>query len=492
MTDMRRYLACGAAVLLAMAAAMVWTPVHAATSLQFSIKDARAYSYKVSLHRDVVRNLPPTCDPATDPYECDEGRYNHKPNCPKGIELGREGKLPKTEPPPDVTPTEGGAGDETGGTKPPQSSPVRLNEILALGSLSHLGGAVKEATGLASEQYIELSGRGEPESHTESDGFSPNKPSWEERCFPEQENEEDANDYVHTMSRSFGNISTQHLAECFKRGCAFQAPTPGTFGATAEKGRSVVSLAEDGSQLRADLSAKVEDLNYGDGAFTVESIETHVKISSDGTPQRLRWSVTSTASGAELGGQPVTLPPGQVVSVPGLSVGVAAPYVEASADGGQLTLVAPGLMIAQDEQAAFFGGAEFYGSFGEFADTSFGGPPTIDPGAQVSSGSDTGFDSGVALGSSGVSVGGPGLSGGVAIGTTSEGDDPVAAGETSEILVYEQATGRGAVAGILAVGMIGWFLLITRWVQRFPWGRRLIALQPFRLIDWLYRSFVKA
>lgn len=485
----RSAVALGVAV-LSIASAGMWQPAGAQSSLQFSIKDARAYSYKVSLHRDVVRNLPPTCDPEEDPYECDEGRYNHKPNCPKGIEIGRKGKLPKAEPPEDVTPTEGGAGDETGGERPPQSSPVRFNEILALGSASHLGGAVKEASGLASEQYIELSGRGEPESHTESDGFSPNKRSWEERCWPKQENEEDANDYVHTMSRSFETITTQHLAECFRRGCAFQLPTPGSFGATAEKGRSIVTIGEEGSQVRAEMAAKVEDLNYGDGAFTVESIETHVKVSSDGTPQRLRWSVTSTASGAKFGGQSVTLPPGQVVSLPGFSVGVAAPYVEAASDGGRLTIVAPGLMIAHDEQAAFFGGAEFYGSFGEFADSSFGGPQ-IDPGAEVSAGSTTGFDSGVSVGSPGVSVGGPGLSGGVTIGTT-DPDDPVGAGATSEILVFEQATGRGAVAAILVAGLMGWFLLLTRWLQRYTWGRRLSALQPFRLVDWLYRAFVKA
>jgi len=489
---MRRYLACSGVALLSVAVSMVWTPVRAQESLQFSIKEARAFSYKASLHRDVVRNLPPTCDPEEDPYECDEGRYNHKPNCPKGIELGRTGKLPKVEPPDDVDPIEGGAGDETGGARPPQSSPVRLNEILALGSTSHLGGTVEEATGLASEQYIELSGRGEPESHTESDGFSPNKRSWEERCWPEQENKDDANDYVHTMSRSFDSIRTEHLAECFRRGCAFQAPTPGTFGATAEKGRSLVTLQEKGTQVVGEMAAKVEDLNYGEGAFTVESIETIVKVSSDGTPQRLRWSVISTASGAKLGGQPVTLPPGQVVSVPGLSVGVAAPWVEASSDGGQLRIVAPGLMVAHEEQAVFFGGAEFYGSFGELAAEGLVVAPEIDPGAEVSSGSDVGFDSGVAVGSSGVSVGGPGLSGGVALGTSTETGEPVAAGATSEILVYEQATGVGSVAGVLAVGLIGWFLLITRWIQRFPWGKRLIALQPFRLIDWLYRSFVKA
>lgn len=485
----RRHLYVTVAALLG--AAVLPTSGNAAPSLQFSIKEARSYAYKTSLNRDVVRNLPPTCDPDSDPYECDEGRYNHKPNCPKGIEIGPAGKAPDPKARKDVDPTEGGAGDETGGQEPPQSSPVRFQRIMSLGSLSHLGGAVKEAAGLASEQYIDLSGRGEPEAHTESQAFSPNKAAWEERCFPEQENSEDANDYVHVMSRSKNSVATYQLARCYRRGCNFQAPTPGTFGASAERAESIVELAESGSQVVGELSAIVEDVNWGNGQLRIESIETHVAFSSDGTSVRLRWSVTSTASGARFAGQPIALPPGQVVSLPGMSVGVAAPYVEASPDGSQLTMVAPGLMIAHEEQAAFFGGAELYASFGEFAgDPGFGGGPEIDLGSEPADVS-SGFDSSVGFDTGEVGVGGPGLSGGVAIG--SPGDDstaPVAAGG-EELLVYRQATGRGAVAGLLAVGLLSWLLLLGRWLQRFSWGRRIFLAQPFRLFDWIYRAFVK-
>ena len=467
------------------------TPSGAQTSLQFSVKEARAYAYKASLNRDVVRNLPPTCDPATDPYECDEGRYNHKPNCPKGIEIGPDGKAPEPKPQKDVEPTEGGAGDETGGQEPSQSSPVRFQRIMSLGSLSHLGGAVKEAAGLATEQYIDLSGRGEPDAHTESEAFSPNKAPWEERCFPEQESSEDANDYVHVMSRSKDSISTYHLARCYRRGCTFQAPTPGTLGASAERAESIVELAEEGSQVVGELTSVVEDVNWGDGQLRIESIETHLTFSSDGTAARLRWSVTSTASGARLAGQPISLPPGQVVTLPGMSVGVAAPYVEASPDGSQLTMVAPGLMIAHDEQAAFFGGAELYASFGEFAgDPTFGGGPTVDEAAEPADVS-SGFESSVGFDTGGVDIGGPGLSGGVAIGSpTGSSTDPIAAGG-EELLVYRQATGVGAVAGLLALGLLGWLLLLGRWLQRFSWGRRIFLAQPFRLFDWIYRAFVK-
>ena len=476
----------GFAVIFLVAASSL--PARAA-SLQFSIKESRAFAYKASLQRDIVRNLPPTCDPADDPYGCDEGRYNHKPNCPGGLEIGPRGKIPNPNPPTGVDPTEGGAGDDTGGTEPPQSSPVRLNHIVTSGSLSHLGGAVKEASGFASQSYIDLSGRLEPEAHTESVAFSPNKAAWEERCWPKQENPEDANDYVHVMSRSDESVATKHLSECFKRGCTFEAPTPGTFGASAELARSTVDLAKEGTKVVAELSAIVEDLSYGDGAFTVESIETHVSISSDGTPQRLRWSVTSTASGARAGGQPIALPPGQVISLPGFSVGVAAPYVDAPADGSRLTMIAPGLMIAHEEQAAFFGGAEFYGSFGEAAAQGFNPAPQIDESATGSS-DVSGFEGGVAVGGSGVSVGGPGLSGGVAL-SNDPSSTPLAAEGTSELLVYRQATGRGAVAGLLALGLFGWLLILGRWLQRFSWGRRILLAQPFRLIDWIYRAFVK-
>ncbi|MDQ3962589.1 MAG: hypothetical protein M3277_01525 [Actinomycetota bacterium] len=474
-----------------LAAALLPVPNAAAASLQFSVKEGRAYAYKASLNRDVVRNLPPRCDPATDPYECDEGRYNHKPNCPKGIEIGPEGKAPDPKPRKDVTPTEGGAGDETGGQEPPQSSPVRFNRMMSLGSLSHLGGAVKEAAGLASDQYIDLSGRGQPEAHTESQAFSPNKASWEERCFPKQENSEDANDYTHVMSRSKDSVATYHLARCYRRACNFQAPTPGTFGASAERAESIVELAESGSQVVGELSAIVEDVSWGDGQLKIESIETHLAFSSDGTSSRLRWSVTSTASGARFAGQPISLPPGQVVNLPGMSVGVAAPYVEATSDGSQLTMVAPGLMVAHSEQSAFFGGAELYASFGETAGgLSFGGGPEIDPGAGPGDVSGS-FGSSVGFGGGSVDIGGPGLSGGIAIGSpTSNGTEPVATGG-EELLVYRQATGRGTVAGLLALGFLGWLLLLGRWLQRFSWGRRIFLAQPFRLFDWIYRAFIK-
>ena len=51
---------------------------------------------------------------------------------------------------------------------------------------------------------------------------------------------------------------------------------------------------------------------------------------------------------------------------------------------------------------------------------------------------------------------------------------------------------RGAVAGIIALGILGWALLLGRWLQRFGWGHKLNRMQPFRTVDWLYRAFVKS
>jgi hypothetical protein len=458
-------------------------------NLSYSIKEARAYAYKASLSKEAIEAVGRVapCDPAEDPYECDEGRYNHEPNCPPKIALGPEGKAPKPASP-DTESTEGGAGDTTAETEPPQSSPVRLNEIISLATLSRFG-PIKEAAGFASKQYVDLSGRSEPEAHTESEAYSGNKAPYEERCFP-KEGAQEGNDYAHQLSRSFKDVHTYHLSECYREGCSgFGEPTPGMFGASAERAVSIVELEEVGSKVVGTLSANLEELSYGSGAFTVDSIETFVRFESDGTPQGLEWSVTSTASGVHMAGQKITLPPGEMLAGPGFAVGMATPYVAAEADGSKIRIVAPGLVIAHDEQAAYFGGAETSAGFGEGLGVGF--IPSGNTGNDFSDTADTSDDfSSNDFGGGAASFGSDTFGGGVALGAT-DTSDPLAAEPSSEVLIYEQATGRGAVAAIVALGIIGWFLLLGRWLQRFTWGRKLYQLQPFRTIDWLYRAFVK-
>lgn len=473
------------AVLVALAVSVAPRVVAADESLSYSIKEARSYAYKVSLIKEIIENAP-KCKPEDDPkYKCDEGQYNHEPNCPKEIAIGPSGKLPDAKPPEGVTPIEGGAGDGTGGERPPSSSPVRLNELIALGTVSHFG-PVKEAAGFASKAYVDLSGRSDPERHTESAIQSSNKADYEERCGPEDKAKE-GNDYVHVLSHSFESVKTYHYAECFRRGCQWGGI--GNFGADAERARSITHLFENDGQIHMILSTKIEDLSYGSGAFTVDAVETFVDVSSDGTAGGLKWSVSSTASGAKLGGQPVALPPGQIVTGPGFSVGMAAPYVATEDDGSQIRVEAPGLIIATTEQTVHFAGAEGGAGLGETLDYEFqGGGGT---GAQPDTGSDdndfsTSADTGSAV------LGGASFGGGVAIGPATSAGDPVAASPATELLIYEQATGRGAVAGIVALGVLGWLLLMGRWLQRFGWGKKLYRLQPFRTVDWLYRAFVKS
>jgi hypothetical protein len=440
---------------------------------------------KASLDEDAFENIP-ECDPDEHDYRCDYSRYNHKPNCPKAVEIGARGKAPEPKPPPKVEPVSGGSGDSADSAPserpPPQSSPVRYNRIITSGSASRLLGT-REAAGFGGQTWVDLSGVRDPQAFSQTNAFT-QQANWEERCNPREE-AKNGDSYAHVMSRSDEGIETYHLSECHKRECAFEAPTVGTFGASAEKARTIVHLDETKSEVTGSISAVVEDLSYGEGAFTVESLRTFVEFSSDGTQQGLKWAVASTASGAKFGGQPVSLPPGRMVSLPGFSVGVAAPFVKATEDGSQLTVVAAGLTIAHEKQAMFFGGAELYASFGEDASLpAFGG---LGPVSGTGGSADLGLGGGLGGGTGGVSVGGR-FTGRTPL---AEEAPPAAAEPQDEVLVYEIATGRGAVASLLALGAIAAFLMAGRWLQRFAWGRRLYRAPPLKAIDWIYRAFVK-
>ncbi|MCA1708665.1 MAG: hypothetical protein LC808_37435, partial [Actinobacteria bacterium] len=328
-------------------------PATSKPRLIYSVKEARAYAVKASLSKEVIEAVP-KCKPEDDPqYHC--AGYNHKPNCPKPIAIGRDGKAPQPNAPKDVEATRGYAGGGKGDIPPPESSPVRVNRFLALAKLTHVF-EVKEAGGLASSIFTDLSGRSEPEAHTESEGYG-NKANYEERCYwSDGSNDKDA--YEHFLSRSSQTLHTYHLAECKGRQCQFGA------GVNAEHARSIVELAEVRGHLVARVRSSVDGLSFGDGVFTVDSVETYAEFESDGTPEGLRWSVTSTASGGKLGGQPIALPPGETVSGPGFSAGMSEPYVDAPPDGRTITIVAPGLHFGSEQQSVFFGGAELRASVG--------------------------------------------------------------------------------------------------------------------------------
>ena len=459
------------------------TPASSKPQLIYSIKEARAYAVKASLAKEVIEAVP-KCKPEEDPYQCAE--YNHKPNCPKPVAIGRDGKAPEPSAPEEATPLTGGSGMEQGETKPPESSPVRLNRFLALAKLTHVFD-VREAGGLASSLFTDLSGRTEPEAHTESEGFG-NKSRFEERCYwSDGSNGEE--DYEHFVSESSKELSTYHLAECKGRQCQFGA------GVNAERARSIIKLEETKGEVIANLRSSVEGFDFGDGLFTVDSIVTYASFKSDGTAEGARWSVSSTATGAKLLGQPVPMPPGEVVNGPGFTAGIAEPYVEVPENGHTVTMVAPGLHFGSEQQSVFFGGAELFASMGREEPFVFE-PDIDDPGDPTTTGTGGGGSGPVDLGTdsapSGTTGGidfGPSDTGGSVTGSGAE--TPVGVGNPGVTLLFEKATGIGAVPSIVVLGLLCWMLLLARWLQRYTWGQKLTQMQPFRFIDWMYRAFVK-
>lgn len=481
----RRWLA--VAGLAAVAGALPAPAGAAEMELTFSIKEARAYGFRVPLRdeviqaaglRDQVQDQLQPCDPEEDPYRCDETAYNHRPNCPPGEAIGRLGAVPgprATEGSGRIT---GGAGDEQGaGEAPARTSPITLNDLVALGTLGRVG-ASADATGLASSSYVDLSGRQDPEAHTESDAFTGNAPRYEERCTPRDGVPED---FVHLLSRSEPTPATSHLAECHGRECTFFGGA--AIGSDVERGRAIVNLAQRGDRVVGRMEALLKEASWGDGQLAIDLLRTVVTFESDGTADGLRWTVATTAQGVTLGGRPITLPPGRIVNGGGLQVGVAAPYVVAAGDGSALDILAPGLFVAHQEQSAFFAGVELTASFGQQTPVTF--TPGTDGDTDTVLGTGTGLDS---------TTFAPGSTSGVTPEDTPVVES-VAGGETAEpepvVSVFRVTTGAGPMALILGLAAVALVLLLSRWIGRYRWGRRLYRVQPFRGLDWLYRAFLK-
>ncbi|MGH2739930.1 MAG: hypothetical protein ACRDH6_05545 [Actinomycetota bacterium] len=472
----RRMLAITASLLILSAFPLAATPATGKeTSVAYSIRDARAYAFRVSLRKEVIEaaQTAQPCDAETDPYHCDNAAYNHTPNCPSDIEVGRQEVAVAPSPVADGNVSSGRAGEVTGaGSEPPLASPITLNEQVTLATLGHQG-EVLEAAGLSSDGYVDLSGRQEPEMHAESDAFTPNRASLEERCFPE-ENVEDS--YKHFLSWSSEAPETYQLAECFKDECLFDQLT---FSAEAVRAQTIVHLYEEDGVVHGELESRFQNASWAGGMLEVDLLETYVSFESDGTPDGLEWSVTSRAVGARLYGEPVSLQEGELMGNEDFQVGIAAPFVDAAKNGTALRIVAPGLAIASGEQTAFFAGAEIAAALGR--DES----------------SDLGTDLSGSAGlprpktSGAVTIGGRSDVAPPASGTTSTGAPETVAAPEVVLSVEELMTGAWPVALTFGLGALGLLLVLTRWLNRFSWGRRLYRFQPLRALDWIYRAFVK-
>lgn len=473
-------------------------PKKKGQKLVFSITEARAYASRASLRKEVIevaglRDRAQPCDPSKDPYQCDRTQYAHEPNCPKQTAYGPKGQVPEAPVAEGAQAKSGGAGGALGPPEsPPLASPVTLNDLLVIGSLHHA--STSDARGLASDSYVDLSGRQTPEAHTETDAFAANGARYEERCWP-MEGQNVSPNHVHVLSRSDRTPSTYHYALCVERGCTFGGP----FQGGAERGETIVDLRRDGGAVVGRIRALLEDVTYAGGQFVAESIETVVSFRSDGTAPGLEWSVTSKASGAQLGGRPIALPPGQIVSAGGLQVGMAAPHVRAADNGSELRIVAPGLVVAHDEQTAFVGGAELSATFGRPSGAdSTGGAGGAGGGSAdgASEGESVGEGSGGGSGASAPPGGGSASGGSPVAGSPGEaapappegpgGPGGATASATSSRL---SQTGTAATVAILGLGLVVLLLLLLRWARRWEWASGHV--QPFRALDWLHRAFIK-
>lgn len=484
-------------------------PKKQGQKLVFSITEARAYASRASLRKEVIevaglRDRLQPCDPQRDPYQCDRTQYAHEPNCPEGVAFGPKGEVAEAAVGEGTPAKSGKAGDGAGPKEsPPLASPVTLNDLLVIGSLHHA--STSDARGLASHSYVDLSGRQVPEAHTESDAFAANVSRYEERCWP-MEGQNVSPNHVHVLSRSERTPSTYHYALCVERGCRFGGP----FQGGAERGETIVDLAKDGGQVVGRIRALLEDVTYAGGQLVAESVETVVGFRSDGTANGLEWSVTSKASGVQLAGRPVALPPGEILAVGNLQVGMAAPHVSSTEDGSELRIVAPGLVVAHPEQTAFIGGAELAASFGRPASVdSAGSGATEDESEGAAEGTARGNDVGAASedgpvaeatesgdpGAGGTTEGSPPIDAGVPGGAESTPQQPgstAPAGETAAAASSRLSQrGTAATVAILAFGFAALLLLLVRWAGRWEWARGLYAVQPLRALDWLHRAFVK-
>ena len=424
--------------------------------LTYSIREARAYAFKVSLSKQELQLVPP-CDPSKDPYGCDTSQYAHAPNCPANLALGRTKPGPEPAPPGNAVLVTGGASNHVG-DEPNQSSPVRLNRLLALGRLGD-SGAFPSAGGFASDQYVDLSGRRTPAAHTQSEAFS-NLSDYEERCYPTPVN---PSSWEHFLSRSGDGPATYHLAECFGSQCTFGA------GVSVEHALSLVDLHEKAGEVFGSVQSELQGLDLIPGVAKIDSLATYISVQSDGTTKDLRWTVATTVSGLTIAGQKVALPAGASIPIQGVTIGIVPSFVLPSDGGHAISIVAPGLAVMSDQQSVFFGGAELYGTFDREPPASFNPfPPSIVPPQVIPS------------------IAPPPV---VPIPPTTVPVSQTAPAPEFAIRMYD--TGQAAVVAILAAGAAMLLLIFVRWSRRWAWGRRVGAVQPLKGLDWLYRAFVK-
>jgi hypothetical protein len=359
----------------------------------------------------------------------------------------------------------------------------------------------------------------------------------------------DPNNFVHVISRSKPDSpdpdnpeppNTFHLAECKAvngSGCSGSGSTGGR--PSADKVRTSVHLWEAGGKVYGVLGASIGNLKAADtssGHFlAADSVVTYVSFETDGTPTGLKWKAYTKVTGANLDGNPVDLPQGTFQNPPNTAfyMGVATPVIKAGDNGTSLTIVAPGLFYGTNDtqlqdssghsvpnpltcpipsitvtpaptaptaptapdpsqcstatltgQVTYYGGAELYAAsigrvkalpgFGGFESTTNTVPDI--------------YDTSITAPSSFPSLGNPSFS--IPISAPS-GPFAAVQGPKLDYAVREVGASPWPAASILGLAFLGALAMLSNWLKRYEWVKRLFRFQPFATFDWMYRAFVR-
>jgi hypothetical protein len=520
--------AVGASALLAL---LLVAPAARAeeTQLTYSIKDARAFLWQIHYPQSTfVTQFYAPCDPETDPYGCDRGRYNQRPgSCDPAVALGRTKEAPET---PTEQEARSGVSDDAGTAPPdawPKGNPVTLVHGLAFGRL----GATPEAGGLASAFYVDNVGRQEPEAHAESDAFVSNKSDYEERCAAVDALSESqaypAPFSAHVLSRADRTPATYNMVALTTFEATGRSAPPGV----SKESVAIVKLWQEGGRVRGILSSTVRGARLADG-ITVDLVRTVVAFSSNGTRRGLEVHASTAVLGVAIGGLRIAaLRAGSVVPLGGSSyLGVARPVVQVSAAGDELVVRAAGLFLAvetpldripipedpfQEEEP--LGGLR--GQLGEVRAAlcqALGQDPARPPcrltlggrlfrsqvihvaGALLNAG----------LGRAAVPTfpalpplppprlpapAPPGLPP-LALPAPAEGSVPPAVVREVALPRFEFRELEGSPAPLLAIlagTLLGLGAVLGRWSMRYPWARALARTPPAEALGWVWRAFLK-
>lgn len=491
-----------AALLGTVAVALAGPPAAAAeTVLAYTIRDARAFAAQFAYPQGTVftgRYLP--CDPAEDPYGCDRARYNDTPgSCPQDVALGSVREALETPTPEDAA---GGVteADAAAAKDPvaPVGSPVTLNFGLAQGRI----GSTPEAGGLASMFYVDNFGRFEADAHAESDAYTDNRRTYEERCEAVDAfgGGQDFPFDAHVLSRSGRTPETYSLSSFTT------APGPTPPGAPKEA-VSIVKLWQANGRINGLLTSTVRGLSVG--ALTVDLVRTVVWFSSDGTPKGLEIAARSEALGLTVGPSKLaSLSQGLAIPLDdeGSVIGVLAPVVRIEDAGATVSVRAAGLVVAgktpldqipipedpfaqepfpedlagrvtlggrlYSEQVLSVAGAFIEAGLGRTEEFDFPtpalAPPFVPPAPPP-----------------GIAAPSPPAPGGFELPAPSR---PVALPQLNSFQM------RGSTWPLLAnllAGALGLLAILGRWSLRFSWARALSQRPPLRTLGRAQRIFLK-